>query len=337
MVRCSFCNAEFRPLSNEKIVTCPYCGTTLTLQGEIVKQHYMLEVSYSEQEARNILFEWTSKQLGAPSNLATESQITYTQLVYYPFWVTKHEANTSFFGYDTDYRFSDPHPWIKGFYKIEKSMKEESGSVARHYQLTVIATQQVPKALKNYEIPLRRKELFDMQVAKQHNGIILDSILSESQAETIAHKRALDMQTVHIRKEVEEIKTRDDKISTKGIFYVHVPVYVFKYKYGFRKYNAWVDASTGHVIQAEYPRSLPFRTLSLLLGLVFLGVGGGSCFAFSYFLAHLSQYNIPETSILHVLGAMTFATFFAFVGFSMLGIYSIYKALSFHPVQEASM
>ena len=294
----------------------------------------MLEVSYSEQEAHDILFEWTSKQLGAPSNLATESQMTSTQLVYYPFWVIRHEANTSFFGFDTDYRFSNPHPWMKGFRKIEKKMKEESGHVTRYHQLSVIATKEAPKALKNYEIPLRRKEIFGMQVARQHNGIILDSIISENQAETIAHKRALDMQTTHIRKEVEKIKTRDDKISLKEIFYVHVPVYVFKYKYGLRKYNAWVDASMGHIILAEYPRSLPFRTFSLLLGLIFLGIGGASCFAFSYYLSHLSRYNIPETYILHVLGAMAFATFFAFVGFSMLGIYSIYKALSFHPVRE---
>jgi hypothetical protein len=84
---------------------------------------------------------------------------------------------------------------------------------------------------------------------------------------------ALDKQTALITQEISKIESRDDKIDIGETFLVHVPVWEIQYRYGNKSFKASVSASTGYVIESEYPRSAAFRAMGLGLGFVLLVIG----------------------------------------------------------------
>lgn len=333
MTSCTYCGAELKPSSDETIVTCPYCGTTLRIDGKIIKLHYMLEVSYTQQDAYDILLQWVSKQVGAPPDVAAKSKLVQQKLTYYPFWIIRHEADTTYTGLDPIYEYSDSdiHPLgadEKVYRTISCTWKKENGEIKRSYTHSVAGREDIPGALKDYRIPLRRKAFFDIEIAKKHGGIILNSLLDRNQAETIARQKVYDMQTSLIYKEIKKIEKREDNINPKEFSYTHVPTWLLKYKYGLRKYTALVDAASGRVIHTEYPRSPMFRIITAILGLMFLGAAGGSGYACiflktPYWILEGFKISIGKIGLLLIS-----------IGFAIMGAYSIYQAFLLKPAKE---
>jgi len=325
LISCTFCGAELKPSSNETIVTCPYCGTTLRIDGKIIKLHHMLEVLYTQQDAYDVLLQWVSKQVGAPPDVAAKSKLVQQKLTYYPFWIIRHEAYTGYTGLDPIYEYSDMDTYlsradVKPYCTISCTWKKENDEIKRSYTHAIVGREDIPRALKDYRIPLRRKEFFDIEIAKKHGGIILNSLVDRNQAEAIARQRVYDKQTSLIHKETKKIEKRKDKMNPKEFSYIHVPIWLLKYKYGLRKYTALVDAASGRVIYTEYPRSPIFRIISTILGLVFFGVAGGSGYA-CIFLE--TPYFIGKVGSLLIS-----------IGFVILGAYSIYQAFLLKPAKE---
>lgn len=207
-------------------------------------------------------------------------------------------------------------------------MEERNGEIKRSYTHAIVGREDTPEALKDYRIPLRRKEFFDIEIAKKHGGIILNSSLDRNQAEAIARQKVYDMQTSLIHKETKKIEKRKDNINSKEFSYIHVPTWLLKYKYGLRKYTALVDAASGRVICTEYPRSPIFRIITAILGLMFLGAAGGSGYACIFLKTPywvLEEFKISVGKIGLLLISIVFA---------IMGAYSIYQAFLLKPAKE---
>jgi hypothetical protein len=99
--------------------------------------------------------------------------------------------------------------------------------------------------------------------------------VSEEGAKATAKQMALDRQTALITQEVSKIESRNDKIDVGETFLIHVPVWEIQYRYGNKSFKASVSASTGYVIESEYPRSAVFRAMGLGLGFVLFVIGAG--------------------------------------------------------------
>ncbi|MHA1771998.1 MAG: hypothetical protein ACTSYL_03920 [Candidatus Thorarchaeota archaeon] len=304
MVRCAFCDADFEAGPGDVLLVCPYCGTAQTTTGTKFKDHYMIRVHFPQSEAQRTLLDWCSKQLGAPHDLPVAAKFVKAKLIFYPFWISRVDADTSYKGMGKDANFYDEWPQYRGAYKrIDFYWKPESGRFQRRYELSVPGIENIDEDIKNFPIPTRAKEYFSHAHAEEFDGKVLHSQVGEDDAREIAKKLAYERQTALIMDEVDKIDERNDNIDVGETYLIHVPVWELEYRYGSRTYKASVSAATGYVIESKYPRSLAFRGMAIVGGLIFLLIGVGLLYL-AFKLSILVGGGIVSGGILSVLGLM---------------------------------
>ncbi len=276
MVRCAFCDADFEAGPGDVLLVCPYCGTAQTTTGQKFKDHYMIRVHFPQSEAQRTLLDWCSKQLGAPQDLPVKAKFVKAKLIFYPFWISRVDADTTYHGMGKDAKFYDEWPQYRGAYKrIDFYWKPESGRFQRRYEINVPGISDIDEDIKNFPIPTRAKEYFSHAHAEEFDGQVLHSQVGQDDARELAKKMAYDRQTALILDEVDKIESRNDNIEVGETYLIHVPVWELEYRYGSRTYKASVSASTGYVIESKYPRSMAFRGMAIFGGLISLLTGAG--------------------------------------------------------------
>jgi len=275
MTKCAFCGGDISAGPDDLLLICPFCGTAQTIQGAKLKEHYMIRVHFDQNAAQTTLMDWVSKQLGVPADLGATAHVLKADQVWYPFWVSRVGAQSSYKGLGRDATFHDPWPQRPGAYKrIDFFWKPESGQFSREHEIKTPGVQNIDDDIKAQPIPTRAKEYFSHDHAEQYSGKVLHSQISVDQAKAIAKQTALDRQTALIMQEISKIESRDDQIEVGETFLIHVPVWEIDYRYGNKSYKASVSASTGYVIESEYPRSAAFRAMGLGLGFFLFVIGG---------------------------------------------------------------
>ncbi len=276
MAQCAFCSANFEAGAGDVLLVCPYCGTAQTTEGAKFKDHYMIRVHFAQHEAQTTLLDWCSKQLGAPDDLAAKARFIGYKQIWYPFWISSVDADSSYSGLGKDANFYNEWPQRRGAYKrIDFFWKPESGRFERRHEVKIPATSGIDQDIINFPIPSRAKEFFSHSHAEEFDGKVLHSQIAEDQARSMAKERATQLQTNLILKEVDKIETRNDKIDVGETFLIHVPIWELEYRYGNGKYKASVAAATGYVIESKYPRSMAFRAAGIGIGLILLLAGVG--------------------------------------------------------------
>ena len=274
MARCNFCDADFAAGPGDLLLVCPYCGTAQTVEGVKFTDHYMIRVHYDQSEAQTTLLDWVSKQLGVPEDLATSAHFVKAEQIWYPFWISRVDADTTYHGLGRDATFHNEWPQYRGAYKrIEYFWKPESGQFTRRHEINIAGVKDIDDDVRHHPIPTRSKEFFSHAHAEEFEGKVLHSNIDCDQAKQLARQQAIDRQTQLILKEVDKIEQRNDNINVGETFLIHVPVWELEYRYGNKKYKASVSAPTGYVIESKYPRSMSFRAGGIGVGLIMLLLG----------------------------------------------------------------
>lgn len=95
---CSRCGAPLNLTQEDLIMTCRYCGFTMTVAtGEEIKRHSMLENRLFAQQAVDAAKKYMDKGVFRVG-VSKEAAITNVKLRYVPFWVCSVNANTYFKG-----------------------------------------------------------------------------------------------------------------------------------------------------------------------------------------------------------------------------------------------
>ncbi|NWF95548.1 MAG: hypothetical protein HXY34_05360 [Candidatus Thorarchaeota archaeon] len=302
MAKCAFCDASFETGPGDILLVCPYCGTAQTATGVKFKDHYMIRVHFSASDAQKTLLDWCSKQLGAPQDLSTSAKFVKSELIFYPFWISRVDASSQYQGFGRDATFHDEWPQRRGAYKrISFFEKPESGSFVRRHEISIPGFPEIDPDIKNFPIPTRAKEFFSHAHAEEHNGKVLHSKIGEDEAKATAKKIAFDNQTALIMSEVVKVSSRSDKIDVGETFLIHVPIWEMEYRYGNGKYKASVSAATGYVIESKYPRSKSFRAMGIGFGCLSALVGIGLLFL-AYQLEVLVGGGYVAGSLLLIIG-----------------------------------
>ncbi len=274
MARCAFCDANFDASPDDLLLVCPYCGTAQTTTGEKFRDHYMIRVHFDQGEAQTTLLDWVSKQLGVPQDLPTSARFLKAEQIWYPFWISRVDADTTYQGLGRDATFHDEWPQYRGAYKrIDYFWKPESGQFTRRHEINIAGVKDIDPDVRSQPIPTRAKEYFSHAHAEEFDGKVLHSKIGEDEAKNQAKQIAFERQTNLVLQEVDKIESRNDNIEVGETFLIHVPVWELEYRYGNRKYKASVSAPTGYVIESKYPRSMAFRAGGIGFGLLMLLIG----------------------------------------------------------------
>lgn len=274
MARCAFCDANFDAGPGDLLLVCPYCGTAQTTTGEKFKDHYMIRVHFDQGEAQTTLLDWVSKQLGVPQDLPSTARFLKAEQIWYPFWISRVDADSTYQGLGKDATFHDEWPQYRGAYKrIQYFWKPESGRFTRRHEINIAGVKDIDDDIRSHPIPTRAKEFFSHAHAEEFDGKVLHSNIGEDEAKKLARQLAFDRQTNLILQEVDKIESRTDNIDVGETFLIHVPIWELEYRYGNRTYKASVSAPTGYVIESKYPRSMAFRAGGIGFGLLMLLIG----------------------------------------------------------------
>lgn len=271
VINCPHCDGRLNVPKQSSTIVCEYCGTTVNVKtGEILKENYLMKLQYNLERATEKMFTWGTKQLGAPKGL-NQSKILESKLVFWPFWVIEVEAKGSYTGVQSK-------PDFKGRTSVKHldwKKVAETNSIDVEEDIFVPANPETPKALRNYVIPTRRKEFFDMDRILEVQGITMPVQMDQQAAMKSATQIMSGILKEDALKEVDNITQMDVQMKTPAVFLVSVPIWHIRYCYKIRNYDAFVDGASGRIINMKFPRKMAFRGMTLLSGLLHLVVGGG--------------------------------------------------------------
>jgi hypothetical protein len=281
------------------IHTCEFCGTCIqvsniagpdgkSITGEelseetknaiILQEHYIVRCHYSGDEIQTIMEDWVKKIPGSPQDFETSAMVTKRVLKFYPIWVGEFTASSDYEGTDNWPQFHHMAHDRPGWYEsVSYFQREESGHVVREYQIPLLAMKSIPNYLKSYVVPTTGKEYFDITHVKELGGEVIDSIYSTEEIKRTMRLAVLNRQMGEMRKEVIQITDRHDELDERDLFYIQFPVYEIEFTYNKKKYQAFIDGSTGRIIYIDVPISRKFKLLALIggIGQIVLGIGLG--------------------------------------------------------------
>ena len=67
----------------------------------------MIRVHFDQYESQTTLLDWVSKQLGAPSDLPVKAKFLQSKQIWYPFWISRVDADSTYRGLGKDATFHD--------------------------------------------------------------------------------------------------------------------------------------------------------------------------------------------------------------------------------------
>jgi len=263
--RCPSCGNEVKVGAEDLVTVCEYCRTCFTVEGRIIKEHYLIPMYHNSSRAVENLLLWVKKQIGAEEDLPLHFEISRITLDFYPFWHANVVGHTKFEGIGEDADYSWPVEF-NTYRSIIRTSKIESGEIERSFSLTYPASKDIPIQILDYEFPVRGRKYFSEAYVREYGGRIHNGNLLQQDVEGRAKHDTLKYLTEHLRKEVFEIKSRSDEIHVSSVFYLHAPIYHVNYSFNKKGYEAFIDASTGRILYATYPISIAYRAISGSIG-----------------------------------------------------------------------
>ena len=259
--KCPTCGNVTTVGEQDLVTVCPYCRTCYTVDSAIIRDHYLVPMYYSSSQSIENLLLWIKKQIGAEEDLPLHLEVVSASLDYYPFWHVNLSGETSFSGVGQDATYSSP-VGPNTYRYIHGNSKPESGMIDRGFSLTYPASAAIPVKLLNYEFPTRGRKYFSEAYTKEYGGRVHNGSLTQKMVEERAHLDATLILGELVGREIFQVNSRQDKIDLLSMLYLHIPIWRILYKYRSKKYDAFVDASTGRIINATYPVSIEYRTLA---------------------------------------------------------------------------
>jgi DNA-directed RNA polymerase subunit RPC12/RpoP len=274
---CSNCGAPFNVTQEDLVITCRYCGFTMTAATrEEIKRHSMLENRLFTQQAVEAAQKYMDKGI-LRAGVSKEASITNVKLRYVPFWVCSTNANTFFRGVTgtgimgeihqaeeavTDKRASG----LKKFGKLvlagakaysemqQKDRKPQtvSYSFSNNYIWPTLARQTMISEINYYDVPAARKIPFDVGKIPSE-AEFLNIELNEEEAKTKVKSEVEAKERLIASGKVDTLEVCNTNVALGEAELVHAPVWFVHYTLKGENYVIAVDGCEGKVLGGGRP------------------------------------------------------------------------------------
>lgn len=274
---CTKCSAPISPNQEDLIVTCRYCGFTISLatQGEI-RRHSMLENRLLTQQAVEAAQKYMDKGI-LRTGVAKDAQITAAKLRYIPFWVFSVNTTTSFSGLQgagfmgelrqakeaiTDKKASA----LSKFGKIamagasaylESRQRDQkpvtvSSSFSSHYVWPILARKAMIREISYYDVPAARKIPFDAGRISS-DAEFLNTELNEDEARAKVRTEVEAKERTIASGKVDTLQSCNPSVTVGEGELVHAPIWFVQYALKGDNYVILVDGCEGKVLGGGRP------------------------------------------------------------------------------------
>jgi len=274
---CSNCGAPFNVTQEDLVVTCRYCGFTMTVATiEEIKKHSMLENRLFAQQAVEAAQKYMDKGIFRVG-VSKEASITNVKLRYVPFWVCSANANTFFRGvtgtgimgeiHQAQEAVSDKRSsGLAKFGKLvlagakayaETQQKDRrpqtvSYSFSNNYVWPTLARQTMISEINYYDVPAARKIPFDVGKIPS-DAEFLNIELNEEEAKMKVKSEVEAKEKLIANGKVDTLEMCNTNVALGEAELVHAPVWFVHYTLKGENYVIAVDGCEGKVLGGGRP------------------------------------------------------------------------------------
>lgn len=282
-LKCQSCNAPLAVSPDEVVITCDYCGFTVTVEGEKIENHFVLEPTIDSGEIRDMVTEWVGR--------GGKARVTESHLRFVPFWVESMHAFTSYQGYkehrETEY-YTDSQGKRRSRTKIEyepiqgKFDENRSVNVLCRRGATFYSLGELDKALHVTKRGIKRFD-YNAITAVEQNPLFLNSELADADAYEIAETYIAQDHRSRADSRATKIWDCHSRINKTGSYLLHVPHWLVRYQFGTETYRVGIDGHSKKILKGEVPISASYRATMFILSLIGVLIGTIG----TYFVAQL--------------------------------------------------
>jgi DNA-directed RNA polymerase subunit RPC12/RpoP len=274
---CSRCGAPLSVSHEDLVVTCRYCGFTMTVATrEEVKRHSMLENRLFAQQAVEAAKRYMDKGVFRVG-VSKEAIITDVKLRYVPFWVCQVTTNTYFRGVTgtgimgeihqaqeavTDKRSSGLAKFgklvlagVKAYAETQQKDRRPQTvaySFSNTYIWPTLARRTMISEINYYDVPAARKIPFDVGKIPQ-DAEFLNIELNEEEAKAKIKAEVEAKERLIACGKVDTLETCNTNVVMGEMELVHAPVWFVHYTLGGENYVVAVDGCEGKVLGGGRP------------------------------------------------------------------------------------
>lgn len=274
---CPKCSAAINPTQEDLIVTCRYCGYTVTLASkDEIKIHSMLENHLFAQQAVEAAQKYMDKGV-LRSGVAREAQITNVKLRFLPFWTFPVTTYTSYSGvtgagisgeiHQVENSFSDKQATKLSKFGsllkagasayIESQQKSQgprtvSLSFSSHYVWPILARRSAISTINYYEVPAAKKIPFDVgRIAR--DAEFLNTEFKQDEAKMKVKVEVEERERKIACGKVDTLQSCSVNATVADGELVHAPIWFVYYTLNGENYSILVDGTEGKILGGGKP------------------------------------------------------------------------------------
>jgi len=274
---CTNCGAPLSVTQEDLVVTCRYCGFTMTVATrEEIKKHSMLENRLFAQQAVEAAQKYMDKGIFRVG-VSKDASIANVKLRYVPFWVCSANANTFFRGvtgtgimgeiHQAQEAVSDKRSsGLAKFGKLvltgakayaETQQKDRrpqtvSYSFSNNYVWPTLARQTMISEINYYDVPAARKIPFDVGKIPP-DAEFLNIELNEEEAKMKVKSEVEAKEKLIASGKVDTLEMCNTNVALGEAELVHAPVWFVHYTLKGENYVIAVDGCEGKVLGGGRP------------------------------------------------------------------------------------
>jgi len=274
---CPKCGAAINPSQEDLIVTCRYCGYTVTLANrDEIKVHSMLENHLFAQQAVEAAQKYMDKGV-LRSGVAREAQITNVKLRYLPFWTFPVTTYTAYSGVTGSGLSGEMHQVQNAFSDKRASKLSKFGSLMKagasayiesqqknqgprtvslsfssHYIWPILARRSAISEVNYYEVPAARKIPFDVgRIAS--DAEFLNTEYEQEEAKMKVKAEVEERERNVACGKVDTLQSCNVNATVADGELVHAPVWFVYYCLNGENFTILVDGSEGKILGGGKP------------------------------------------------------------------------------------
>jgi hypothetical protein len=270
-LKCPSCGAPIKPVFGEMVITCDYCGGSVTLGGagwKEIQKHTMLALKVQDSAAALAAVRAALDTGLFHHRDFEESKVDEAKLSYVPYWVLPVSASTTYQYQAVAASIGGTIGTIAAAEMLGGALGGRRGgmtvipimggpvvnpnrseTISGQYEYPVVAVKSmVAYQPKDYQFQLGDRSLFDKKTVPA-GAPVLNGDLGEDAAHGAAKAYVEQLQSEAAHKKHSMVSKLETKVDISDGELLHVPIWYFQLERKGKKSMILVDGSAGRVIR----------------------------------------------------------------------------------------
>ncbi|HEY1199116.1 MAG TPA: zinc ribbon domain-containing protein [Thermoplasmata archaeon] len=270
-LKCPACGAPIKPTFGEMVITCDYCGGSVTLGGQgwkEISKHTMLSLAVADRDAALKIVRGYLDQGFLHRHFLEESRVAEERLSYVPFWVMPASASTTYQYQAVATSVGATAGTVaagallgnilggnRGGFTVMPIMAgpvvnpNRSETISGQYEYPVVAVKAMTAYQpKDYQFSLTDRTFFDKKSISP-TAPILNGDLGEDAAKFAAEAFVKQLQSEAAHQKHHMVSNIRCEVQVSEGELLHAPIWYFRFDHRTENVTVLIDGHAGRVIR----------------------------------------------------------------------------------------